>query len=95
MIKSLLIALTLLSNSALADKNNIIAGINTYFSNVTEQDINPTPFKGLYEVILRSPRLDVIYISEDGRYLAQGEVIDLKHEKILRNLDYQVWLKRY
>jgi len=50
MIKSLLIALTLLSNSALADKNNIIAGINTYFPNVTEQDINPTPFKGLYEV---------------------------------------------
>ncbi|MBT3447414.1 MAG: thioredoxin fold domain-containing protein, partial [Candidatus Thioglobus sp.] len=83
MIKSLLIALTLLSNSALADKNNIIAGINTYFPNVTEQDINPTPFKGLYEVILRSPRLDVIYISEDGRYLAQGEVIDLKTRKNL------------
>ena len=83
MIKSLLIALTLLSNSALADKNNIIAGVNAYFPNVTEQDINPTPFKGLYEVILRSPRLDVIYISEDGRYLAQGEVIDLKTRKNL------------
>jgi len=57
MIKSLLIALTLLSNSALADKNNIIAGINTYFPNVTEQDINPTPFKGLYEVIPKEPKI--------------------------------------
>jgi thiol:disulfide interchange protein DsbC len=78
MLKSLLVALTLLSNNVLADKNDIIEGLIGYVSNVAEEDINPTPFQGLYEVVIRKPRLDVIYISEDGRYLAQGEVIDLK-----------------
>ena len=78
MLKSLFITLALLSTNALSDKADIIKGLSGYFSNVVEQDINPTPFQGLYEVVLRKPRLDVIYISEDGRYLAQGEVIDLQ-----------------
>ena len=78
MLKSLFITLALLSTNALSDKADIIKGLSVYFSNVAEQDINPTPFQGLYEVVLRKPRLDVIYISEDGRYLAQGEVIDLQ-----------------
>ena len=78
MLKSLFITLALLSTNILADKADILKGLNSYFSGVTEQDINSTPFQGLYEVILRKPALDVIYISEDGRYLAQGEVIDLQ-----------------
>jgi thiol:disulfide interchange protein DsbC len=78
MLKSLFITLALLSTNALSDKADIIKGLSVYFSNVVEQDINPTPFQGLYEVVIRKPRLDVIYISEDGRYLAQGEVIDLQ-----------------
>jgi len=78
MLKSLFITLALLSTNALSDKADIIKGLSVYFSNVAEQDINPTPFQGLYEVVLRKPRLDVIYISEGGRYLVQGEVIDLQ-----------------
>ena len=78
MLKSLFITLALLSTNALSDKADIIKGLSVYFSNVVEQDINPTPFQGLYEVVIRKPRIDVIYISEDGRYLAQGEVIDLQ-----------------
>ncbi|TEU21347.1 MAG: hypothetical protein E3I13_03320, partial [Gammaproteobacteria bacterium] len=68
MLKSLFIALTLLSANAIADKADIVKGLSAYFPVVAEQDINPTPFQGLYEVILRKPKLDVIYISEDGRY---------------------------
>ncbi len=78
MIRSFLITILLLSNSALADKNDIIEGLTPYFSGINEQSVNPTPFQGLYEVVLKTPRLDVIYVSEDGRYLAQGEIIDLK-----------------
>ena len=78
MLKSLFITLALLSTNALSDKADIIKGLSVYFSNVVEQDINPTPFQGLHEVVIRKPRIDVIYISEDGRYLAQGEVIDLQ-----------------
>ncbi|HIG88934.1 DsbC family protein [Candidatus Thioglobus sp.] len=83
MLKSLFILLTIFSNNVLADTNDIVKGLNAYFPNVTKEDISPTPFLGLYEVILREPRLDVIYISEDGRYLSQGEVIDLKTRKNL------------
>ena len=78
MLKSLFITLILLSNNVFADKSDIMKGLSTYFSGVTEQDISAIPFNGMYEVILREPRLDVIYTSADGRYLSQGEVIDLR-----------------
>ena len=78
MLKSLFIALILLSNNVLADKSDIIKGLSTYFTGITEQDISVMPFNGMYEVTLRDPKLDVIYVSADGRYLSQGEVIDLR-----------------
>lgn len=78
MIKLLFITLTLLSSNVLADKSEILKGLSTYFSGITEQDVTPMPFNGLYEVVLKDPRIDVVYISEDGRYLSQGEVIDLR-----------------
>lgn len=78
MIKLLFITLTLLSSNVLADKSEILKGLSTYFSGIVEQDVTPMPFNGLYEVVLKDPRIDVVYISEDGRYLSQGEVIDLR-----------------
>ena len=78
MLKSLFFTLIILSSNVFADKSDIIKGLSAYFSGVTEQDVSTTPFNGMYEVVLREPRLDVIYISADGRYLSQGEVIDLR-----------------
>jgi len=67
MLKSLFITLILLSNNVLADKSDIIKGLSTYFTGITEQDISAMPFNGMYEVTLREPKLDVIYVSADGR----------------------------
>ena len=78
MFKSLFILLILLSNHVFADKSDIIKGLSAYFPGVTEQDVYAMPFNGMYEVILREPKLDVIYVSAGGRYLSQGEVIDLR-----------------
>jgi len=78
MLKSLFITLVIFSNNVFADKTDIIKGLSTYFSGVTEQDVSAMPFNGMHEVVLKEPRLDVIYISADGRYLSQGEVIDLR-----------------
>jgi len=47
---------------------------------LTLGDINPTPAAGLYEVMVGQR---IIYVTEDGRYLVQGSLIDLKEKKNL------------
>ena len=42
--------------------------------------IHETPVPGLYEVLLGS---ELVYVSEDGRYMVQGRMIDLKNRKDL------------
>ncbi len=44
--------------------------------NTQIDSIGPTPIPGMYEVVV-GPR--VVYMSEDGRYLVQGSMIDLLH----------------
>lgn len=48
--------------------------INDVFPDVEISRIKPAPIPGLYEVMLGT---DVIYLSEDGRYILQGDLIDL------------------
>jgi len=47
---------------------------------LTLGDIKPTPAAGLYEVMVGQR---IIYVTEDGRYLIQGSLIDLKEKKNL------------
>lgn len=46
------------------------------FPGISENDIHQSPVAGLYEITL-GPQ--VAYVSEDGRYLIKGEVIDLQN----------------
>lgn len=48
--------------------------INDVFPDVEISSIKPAPIPGLYEVLLGT---DVYYLSEDGRYILQGDLIDL------------------
>ncbi len=82
MIKSLLISLTLLSTHVFADKAQIIDNLKPFFGQVKPQDISKTPFKGVYEVLTRDP-IDSMLISEDGRYLIQGDVVDLNIRQLM------------
>ena len=46
----------------------------------TPDIIEETPYKGLYEVVYGS---DIFYLSEDGRYLIQGDMVDLATQENL------------
>ena len=46
----------------------------------TPDIIEETPYKGLYEVVYGS---DIFYLSEDGRYLIQGDMVDLTTQENL------------
>ena len=63
------------------------SGVEKVRQNLTETlpglsigDIQPTPAAGLYEVMVGQR---IIYVTEDGRYLVQGSLIDLKEKKNL------------
>ncbi len=42
--------------------------------------VNPTPIAGLYEVLVGG---QVLYFSADGRYLLQGDLVDLREQRSL------------
>ncbi len=49
--------------------------LNKIIPGQTPDLIEQTPYKGLYEVVYGS---DIFYLSADGRYLFQGDMVDLK-----------------
>ena len=82
MIKSLFLTFILLSSSAFATKDEVIQKLNRFFGEINKQDITPSPFKGVYEVITYNP-IDSMLVSEDGRYLIQGDVVDLNTRSLI------------
>lgn len=69
-----LVALAL--QAAFADDltQRLTARLAKLFPKDTVTNIAPSPIKGLYEVLLGS---SLFYISEDGRYVIRGDLIDL------------------
>ena len=57
------------------DRDSLLReSVNEVFPDVEITRIRPAPIPGLYEVMLGT---DMIYLSEDGRYILQGDLIDL------------------
>jgi thiol:disulfide interchange protein DsbC len=56
------------------------AAIAAKFPEVRVEQVNPSPIQGLYEVRMGSK---IAYVSADGRYLVQGEIIDVDTDKNL------------
>ena len=83
MIKSLLLVIALLSSSAFATKDEVIQNLSRYFNEIDKKDITDSPFKGVYEVITYNP-IDSMLISEDGQYLIQGDVINIKTRSLIQ-----------
>lgn len=65
------VGLLLLSAAALADKDAIRKALPGMKIDAIEQ----APIEGFYEVVVGS---HVVYVSADGRYMLQGDLIDLK-----------------
>ncbi len=56
------------------------AAIAAKFPEIAPEKIVPSPVQGLYEVRIGSK---IAYVSADGRYLLQGEIIDLSTDRNL------------
>lgn len=63
-----------ISSSVLADTATIIKKLSAVVPDLTPENITETPVKGLYQVMVGS---QVVYVSGDGKYLLQGELINL------------------
>jgi len=69
--------LAMFSISAAADESDVRKALTKIIPGQTPDVIAETPYKGLYEVVVGS---DIFYLSADGRYLIQGDMIDLNTE---------------
>jgi thiol:disulfide interchange protein DsbC len=70
-----------LQNSA-NNTNYIQKNLKPFFGEIKSENIVKTEFKGISEVILEDP-ISSIFVSDDGRYYMQGEIIDItKRAKI-------------
>jgi thiol:disulfide interchange protein DsbC len=87
MRKSFLLSLVLafLGNYAMADAipSKIKARLDVVVPGYDASSVKPSPVPGLYEFV-GSGR--VLYISEDGRYIVNGNVIDMEGQKNLTEL---------
>ncbi len=69
-----LLLLTLLLPCAHADEAAIKKALGQSMPTAKIESIKPSEVKGLYEVILGSR---IYYVSEDGKYLLQGRLVDI------------------
>jgi len=63
-------------SSVLADRAADEASIRQALGDVKPASVEPTPVAGVYEVVVGS---SVVYMSADGRYMLQGELVDVQN----------------
>ena len=78
-INKLFFTLALLALNTFANEKDIVQNLGQYIPNLKESDIVESSFKGVYEIILTEPKLDIIYTSGDGLFLIQGDILDLEN----------------
>jgi len=59
---------------AQADEDAVKQALTKAMPSVKLESIKPSPINGLYEVTVGG---NIIYVSEDGKYLVQGHVVDI------------------
>ena len=64
----------LVSTTVMADKGVLLNNLSKIIPGVAEKDITSTPIAGLYQVVVGAR---IIYVSDNGRYILQGEMVDL------------------
>jgi len=75
-----LVFFVLFNGLAFADEGSIADSLSKVIPGVSKSDVSKTPIKGLYQVIVGAR---IIYTSDDGRYIIQGEMVDLVNRKNL------------
>ena len=63
-----------------ANEDTVRSALNKSMPTLKIDSVKPSPAKGLYEVVAGA---NILYVSEDGKYLLQGHLIDLEAKKDL------------
>jgi thiol:disulfide interchange protein DsbC len=71
-------SLSSLSYAELSSEDAIRVSINRTFPDIDVSKIKESEIKGIYEVLLGA---DLVYVSADGRFVFQGDLIDLKYKR--------------
>lgn len=79
-LRSTIAAFAFLATTAQADSKAVEAALKTALPTIKPDAINESPIKGVYEVVVGAR---LFYVSEDGRYLMQGSMVDLKSREDL------------
>jgi thiol:disulfide interchange protein DsbC len=74
------LAIAALTFNAHADEDSIKKALATAMPSAKIESIKPSEIKGIEEVIIEG---NIFYVSEDGKYLFQGHLIDIKAKKDL------------
>ena len=77
MYRVLFLFFIMLSHISHANKPDVIEQLRPYFPSISAEQIKESQLDGFYEVVITNPRLDVLFISYDGLYVIQGDVINL------------------
>lgn len=85
------IALAALLPSAVAEDASTEERLASMFPGVEAENISPTPVPGLWEVALAG---QVVYLSEDGRYMVRGDLIDMMTDRNLTEDRRNEWTAR-
>lgn len=70
----------LFASMAQADPKAVEDALKQALPTIKPDAITPSPIKGIYEVVVGAR---LFYVSEDGRYLMQGSMVDLKNREDL------------
>lgn len=76
LIVGLVLALSGFQSLALAEENPEVAAVRASLGGMQPDSIKPAPVEGLYEVVM-GPH--VFYVSRDGKYMVQGDLVDLEN----------------
>lgn len=81
--KILLIILIITSNNAFADVNKALSILKPIFPKLTENNINKSAINNFYEVLIEDPQYTIIYISKDGNFIINGDIINTNNMSTL------------
>lgn len=70
-----------------AAEARLAAGLQGIFPDLQVTRVSPAPVPGLYEVLVDT---DVFYVTADGRYLLQGDLLDLAERRNVTELQRSV-----
>jgi thiol:disulfide interchange protein DsbC len=79
-IKYSALALSALAFSAYANEETVKKALTASMPTAKIESVKPSEIKGIYEATIEG---NIFYVSEDGKYLLQGHLIDIKAKKDL------------